>query len=124
MKRAITIKQELLQIHTVEDLTEIFESIASLHIAKIRDRVVESKSFFAELWQTYQGLRIDPKAQMARHRQAKKARDVFVVITSEGKLSGDSDNLVVEAMRAAYTHPDDTDIIAVGTHGLIQLRRN
>ncbi|HSX28686.1 MAG TPA: F0F1 ATP synthase subunit gamma [Candidatus Saccharimonadales bacterium] len=123
MKRALTIQQELTQIHTVEDLTEVFESIASLHIAKIRDRVVASKEFFTELWQTYQGLRIDPKAQLARHTQAKKAQDVFVLITAEGKLSGQIDEQIVEAMQAAYQTPAQTDIIAIGSHGVAALRR-
>jgi len=123
MRRAITIQSELAQIYTVEDLTQVFESIASIHIAKIRDRVVISKDFFAELWQTYQGLRIDPKAQLARKQQAKKARDAFVVITADGKLSGQADEKIIETMRAAYTSPEEADVIAIGTHGITELHR-
>ena len=68
MKRAIVIQQDLTQIHTVEDLTTVFESIASVKIAKIRNRVVASKEFFAELWQTYRSLRVDQKEQQSRRR--------------------------------------------------------
>jgi F-type H+-transporting ATPase subunit gamma len=123
VKRAITIQKDLAQIHTVEDLTEVFESIASMHIAKIRNRVVVSKSFFAELWQTYQGLRIDPKLQLARHQQTKKARDVLVVVTAEGKLSGEIDGQIIETMRMAYDSPKQTDVVTVGSHGIPQLHR-
>jgi len=122
MRRALNIQQDLTQIHTVEDLTEVFESIASIHIAKIRDRVVASKSFFAELWQTYEGLRIDPKEQLARHKENSNGRDAYVIITSEGKLSGEIDEKIIETMRAAYTRPDETDVITIGSHGIAQLK--
>lgn len=123
MRRALSIQQDLNQIHTVEDLTEIFEGIASMHIAKIRDRVIASKSFFAELWQTYQGLRIDPKAQLARHKQASAAKDVLVLITAEGKFSGQIDEQIVAKMRESYKTPEATDIIAIGSKGAAQLRQ-
>lgn len=123
MRRALNIQQDLNQIHTVEDLTEIFEGIASMHIAKIRDRVIASKTFFAELWQTYQGLRIDPKAQLARHKQASAAKDVLVLITAEGKFSGQIDEQIVAKMRETYKTPAATDIIAIGSKGAAQLRQ-
>lgn len=122
MRRAIGIQQEVGQIHMVEDLTEVFEGIASMRIAKIRDRVVTSKDFFTQLWQIYSSLRIDPNARMRRDHHA-DARSAFVAVTSEGKLSGSIDEQIVAAMLAARQNPEQTDLITVGTHGLTQLRQ-
>lgn len=121
MRRSSSIRDDLNQIHTVEDLTEVFESIASMRIAKIRNRVVASKQFFAELWQTYQGLRVDPKERLNRPKQAEQARNVFLAITAEGKLSGGVDEQIVDTMLAANKDPANTDIVVIGTHGLTQL---
>lgn len=120
MKRAIAIKQELTAIHTVEDLTEVFESIASLHIAKIRNRVVASKEFFAELWPIYRGLRVDP-AQRLRRQHAKNGRNVFVAITADSKLSGEADEQVIAQMLAAHNDAKDTDILVIGSRGARQV---
>ncbi len=123
MRRATTIQQELHQIHTVADLAEVFESIASIRISKIRNRVVASKAFFAELWQTYSGLRIDPKQRLARAEQATK-QNVFVVVTSEGSLSGETDEQIVTAMIEAYGKlKESPDVIVIGSHGQAQLRQ-
>lgn len=125
MKRAITLLQELEQIHTVEGLTEVFESIASIKIAKLRNRVVASKDFFAELWQTYSGLRVDPKEQLTRHGRAKNGRDVFVAVTAQGKLSGEIGNKVVDELLEALKGPAkrDIDIIVLGTQGAVRLQQ-
>jgi F-type H+-transporting ATPase subunit gamma len=124
MRRAINIAGELSQIHTVEDLTEVFESIASIRIARIRNRVVASKDFFAELWQTYSGLRIDP-SQRLTGGHTKKGKNVFVVVTSEGSLSGEIDEEIVTTMLEAYgkAQPNFTDVIVLGSHGQTQLKQ-
>ncbi len=126
MRRATNIASELLQIHTVEDLTEVFESIASIRISKIRDRVVDSKAFFAELWQTYSGLRIDPSQRMRTGRdRTKKGKNVFVVVTSEGNLNGEIDEEIVNTMLVDYgkAAPDTTDVVVLGSHGQAQLKQ-
>lgn len=124
MRRAITIAADLSQVHTVEDLAEVFESIASMRISKIHNRVVASKAFFAELWQTYSGLRIDPSQRMNRTR-SQQGRDVFVAVTSEGSLSGAIDEEIVTTMMDAYSKAslNKTDIIVLGSHGQAQLRQ-
>lgn len=116
MRRASSIQSELKQIKVVEDLTEVFESIASMHIAKIHSRVVTSKAFFAELWQTYIGLRVDPTERLQRHHAA-KGSSVMLAVTAEGKLSGDSDERVVNALLQARGQAPNTDIMVVGSRG-------
>lgn len=123
MQRAITIKQDLTQIGTVENLTQAFEGIASLKIAKLRNKVVDSKAFFEELWVTYSGLRINPKEQLARKKQAKNARRVFVVISSEGGLDGGIDEGIIDEMIRANTKPQTTDIVIIGSHALAVLNQ-
>lgn len=122
MRRAISINKDLQQIHTVEDLTEVFESIASLRISKIRNRVIASKAFFADLWQTYQELRIDPKKTITGKR-AKNGRKVFLAVTSEGKLGGLADEQIISNMLIANTDPANTDIVIIGSHGAGHLRQ-
>lgn len=127
MKRAVTIREELDEIKTVEGLTGIFESIASIKIAKLRNRVIASKEFFDELWHTYRGLRVDPKTRLKRPNKTKSDRVVLVAITSEGKLSGEVDEQVVGEVATAYANAknqDVTDVIVLGAHGAGQLERH
>ncbi len=116
MRRANSIQAEMRQTRVIEDLTEVFESIASLHISKIHARVVSSKDFFAELWQTYTGLRVDPGERL-RRSHVTKGRNVLVAVTAEGKLSGDSDERVIKALLDARAQAQQVDVIVVGARG-------
>lgn len=124
MSRIEIIQEELLQVHTVEDLTEAFEGIASMHIAKIRDRVVASKAFFSLLWPIYRSLRVDPKERLVRGKGKKAGKNVFLVVTSEGKLASEVVENIVTSMINAYTDPSNTDLIVVGTRGVEELHRH
>lgn len=122
MRRAIAIQQDLDQIHTVEDLTSVFESVASIKIARIRNRVVASKEFFAELWATYRGLRVDPREQLLHKSRKTNGRTVLVAVTTEGKLSGEISNRVIDDVVTAYNENKNLDVIVLGSHGATQLR--
>ncbi len=125
MRRAITIQTELGQIRTIEDLTEVFESVASMHIARIRNVVVSSQQFFAELWPTYRSLRIDPKERVATTRRIRKGHNAFLVITSEGTLGSSTDEQVVEQMlNSMPATGQKPDVIAIGSHGMTRLQRH
>lgn len=121
MRRALTIQQEAGQIKTIEELTGVFESIASLKIARLRNKVVASKEFFDELWQTYSQLRIDPSTRIGQRSKSKDDGVVFVLVTGEGKLSGEIDDLIVENFLEAYTNPEAA-VVVIGSHGLAKLK--
>ena len=123
MRRAINIQNELTQIRTVEDLTEVFESVASMHIARIRNHVVASQQFFAELWPTYRSLRIDPRERVALTRKIQKGNNVFVAVTSEGKLGGATDEQIIDQMLASMPAKNPPEIMVVGSHGLARLQQ-
>ncbi|HSE60801.1 MAG TPA: F0F1 ATP synthase subunit gamma [Candidatus Saccharimonadales bacterium] len=117
MSRAVILKTELGQIHTIGELTQAFEGIASIHIAKLRDRVIASKSFFSELWPVYRSLRIDPKERLAREGRTKKGRNVFVSVTSEGKLGNEVAEAITDTLISNLGDSKNTEVIAVGTRG-------
>jgi ATP synthase F1 gamma subunit len=122
MRKASIIEKETQQIITVEDLTAVFESIASAQIAKIKDRVELAQEFFDLLWKRYSAIRISPESRITnRGSEVKEAKRVFVIISAEAGLSGDIDERLIEAMMQDY-HADTTDIIVLGTHGAKQLK--
>ncbi|HUC87233.1 MAG TPA: F0F1 ATP synthase subunit gamma [Candidatus Saccharimonadales bacterium] len=123
MKRPIYIQKEVDQVTTIEGITSIFESIASIHIAQIKDRVVSSTSFFHELWQIYSQLRVDPKLQARLNRRQLNPQPAVVVVTSEGGLIGDIDDRIVNAM-LAQPEIDKADLYVIGSHGVTLLGRH
>lgn len=122
MKRALSVKDDLDQIRTVESLTEVFESIASIKLSKIRSKVIFSKNFFEDLWQTYQELRIDPKEQLKRPHRSNKGRNIFLAVTTEGKLSGGAVDKVLDAVEEAIGSQNDIDLFILGKQGDIQAK--
>lgn len=121
MRRASTIIKETEQITTVEDLTGVFESIASTQVAKIKNKVELSKEFFRLLWQQYSAIRIDPANRItSTEREEKNGRTVYIVISAEAGLSGDIDQRLIETMMQSYDKAT-TDIIVLGSHGATQL---
>ncbi len=121
MRRASSIEKESVQITTVEDLTGVFESIASTQVAKVKSKVELSEEFFQLLWKRYSAIRIDPKSRITtRGLDQKDARQVFVIISAEAGLSGDIDQRLIETMLQSY-EAAKTDIVVLGTHGANQL---
>jgi F0F1-type ATP synthase gamma subunit len=122
MRRANLILKETEQISAVEDLTAVFEAIASTQIAKIKDKVEMAQQFFELLWKRYSAIRIDPSSRITnRGKDEQNKRIAFVIISAEAGLSGDIDQRLIEAMMKDY-NPSNTDIIVLGTHGANQLR--
>lgn len=121
MRRASLIEKEGVQIGTVEDLTGVFESIASTQVAKVKHKVELSKEFFQLLWSRYSAIRIDPKKRItSRHATEGNDRQAFVIISAEAGLSGDIDQRLIETMMQSYDEKT-TDIVVLGSHGANQL---
>lgn len=121
MRRASAIEKETEQIVTVEDLTGVFESIASTQVAKVKTKVELSKEFFQLLWKRYRSIRVDPNSRITHRDQGKgRTKKVFVIISAEAGLSGDIDQRLIESMLQDYDKAT-TDIIVLGAHGALQL---
>jgi F-type H+-transporting ATPase subunit gamma len=121
MRRASAIEKESEQIGTVKDLTDVFESIASTQVAKIKTKVELSKDFFQLLWTRYKSIRLDPNSRItARANLDERTKNVFVIISAEAGLSGDIDQRLIETMMKSYD-PKTTDLIVLGSHGAQQL---
>lgn len=119
MRRAVEVESEMIQIGTIEDLAAVFEGMASTHIAKLKDQVTSSNKFFNELWGIYSQLRANSNERQGAAlaaSQAKFDKDLFVVITSEGGLSGDIDQRMLQWMLKQYD-PNTTDLVVMGAHG-------
>lgn len=121
---SLAIEKEAGQVGTVSELTGVFESIASMRIGKIKDRVVRSQRFFAELWQIYTQLRVDPNDRLTGKNGPKREKEnVFLALTAEGGLSGDIDQRIVRTV-LDNLDPKTTDLIVIGAHGATQFVQN
>jgi F-type H+-transporting ATPase subunit gamma len=122
--RSLAIEKEAGQVGTVHELTGIFESIASMRIGKIKDRVTKSQEFFSELWQIYTQLRIDPSERLTGKNGPERDKpNVFLALTAEGGLSGDIDQRIVRTV-IDNIDPKTTDLIVIGAHGATQFVQN
>lgn len=121
---SLAIEKEAQQVGTVSELTGIFESIASMRIGRIKDRVTRSQQFFAELWQIYTQLRVDPTERLTGKDGPKREKpNVFLALTAEGGLSGDIDQRIVHTV-LDNLDPATTDLIVIGAHGATQFVQN
>lgn len=122
MKRPQEIAVELDALHTLVGLTSVFEGIASMHIAQIKDQVLESEEFFAELWHIYKQIRVGGSFHFGRGQDTAPLynRELYVVITAEGGFSGDIDQRLIEWMLTQYDKAKH-DIVVIGHHGAIQM---
>jgi ATP synthase F1 gamma subunit len=122
MRRASAIEKDATDITTIEDLTAVFESLASTQVGKVKNKVELSKEFFRLLWTRYSSLRVDPSTRLTERQLGDKdaKEKVFIVISAEAGLSGDIDQRLINVMERAYD-PKTTDIIVLGSHGANQL---
>lgn len=121
MRRANVIEKDMAGIGTLKDLTNVFESLASTQVAKVKTKALLSQEFFNLLWQRYTAIRIDPKKRLTvRDGVGDNGRKVLVLISAEAGLSGDLDMRMIESMQDEYT-VGNTDIVVLGSHGANQL---
>jgi len=110
---------------TMVNISGVFEGIASMRIAQIKNQVLQATEFFNELWHIYSQLRVDSLFRFGRGQQQDEVSDkeLFVVITAEGGFSGDIDQKLITWMLEQYDQQKQ-DIIVIGHHGAVQLAQN
>jgi F-type H+-transporting ATPase subunit gamma len=122
MRQLSEVEHEQRAMATLVGLTSVFEGIASMRIAQIKNQVMQATQFFHELWHIYSQLRVDSQFRFGRSQEGAAAidKDLYIVITAEGGFSGDIDIKLIELMLKTY-NKDQHDIIVIGHHGAIQL---
>lgn len=121
MSRLSDIEKEKMAMATMVELASVFEGIASMRIARIKNQVLQSTQFFNDLWNIYTQLRVDSLFRYGRgKREDIIDKELYIIVTAEGGFSGDIDQKLIRLMLKDYD-PNKNDIIVVGHHGAIQL---
>lgn len=122
-RRPNEIARDEANMATLVELTSVFEGIASMRIAQIKNQVLQSTKFFDELWAIYSQLRVDSLFSFGRDDQKQDRvvdKELYVIITAEGGFSGEIDQKLIVMMLESYDSTKN-DIIVIGHHGAIQL---
>lgn len=122
MKRPNEIEREERAMGTLVELTGVFEGIASMRIAQIKNQVLQATQFFNELWAIYSQLRVDSIFHFGRSQSEGDVinKELYIIITAEGGFSGDIDQKLIQLMLKTYDK-EKNDIIVIGHHGAVQL---
>lgn len=122
MKRPLEIAKEEKSMETIVTLTNAFETLASMRIAQIKNQVLQSQQFFAELWHIYSQIRVDNLFRFGRHNSTEELidKELFIAVTAEGGFSGDIDQRLIKWM-LEHHDPAKQDIIIIGHHGALRL---
>lgn len=117
MSKILRLEKEAAQISTIQGLTSVFETIASIRLAKIKDKVISSTLFFDELWQIYSQLRVDQKETIGHHSTAPAGSFALIAVTSDSGLIGDIDQKIIGAL-LNDERSKHADIFIIGLHGV------
>jgi len=122
MRRPNEIERDEKAMGTLVELTSVFEGIASMRIAQIKNQVLQATEFFDEIWHIYSQLRVDSLFNFGRSNTDGEVLDkeLYIIITAEGGFSGDIDQKLIQLMLQTYDK-DKNDIIVIGHHGVVQL---
>lgn len=122
-RRPAEIEKEENAMATLVELTSVFEGIASMRIAQIKNQVLQATEFFNALWHIYSQLRVSTYFGFGRNADEDVEiidKELYIVITAEGGFSGDIDQKLIQLMLQSYDK-DKNEIIVIGHHGAIQL---
>lgn len=122
MKRPSEIEREEMAMGTLVELTSVFEGIASMRIAQVKNQVLQATQFFNQLWHIYSQLHVSAIFGFGRSQADVEVidKELFIVITAEGGFSGDIDQKLIQLMLETYDK-DKHAIVVIGHHGAIQL---
>jgi F-type H+-transporting ATPase subunit gamma len=121
MSRLQEVAERQTAMDTILNLTGVFEGLASMRIAGVKNQVLESQQFFSEIWHIYKQIRVDSLFRFGRTGQDDIIKkQLFIIITAEGGFGGDIDQRLIKMVLADY-NPDKHDIIVIGHHGALLL---
>lgn len=125
MQQLSEIGKERDAMATMGRLSSAFEGIASMRISQIKDQVLQSQLFFADLWRIYSQIRVEEYFGFGRNNtnEIPIDKELMILITSEGSFSGDIDQRLIKEALAHYSEGKN-DIIVIGHHGAVQLAQN
>lgn len=109
-------------VSAMVQMSSVFEGIASMKIAKIKNQVLQATLFFDDLWKIYTQLRVDSLFRFGRNEGEDDAidKELYIIITAEGGFSGDIDQKLIRYMIENYDEKKN-DIVVIGHHGAVQL---
>jgi ATP synthase F1 gamma subunit len=117
MKRPQEFVKQLDQLQTIVMLTGVFEGLASMRIAQIKNQVQQSQEFFDELWVIYKKLHVNYFFDLSNlDTTTSEEKDLFIVVSAEAGFGGDIDSRLVEQVSKSFD-PMKHDIIVIGRHG-------
>lgn len=123
MRRPLEIKAEEVAARSVVSLTSALESISSMQIAKTKNKVLISNQFFDEVWNIYKQIRVDVMFNYGRTVDEKPInKELLILITAKGGLSGDIDNRLVRRFLERYDE-NKNDVLVIGHHGTTKLKQ-
>jgi len=121
VSRLQEVAEQRAAMDTIVNLTSVFEGLASMKIAQVKNQVLSSQKFFNELWEIYKQIRVDSLFRFGRGNDKDMIhKQLVMVITAEGGFSGDIDQKLIKWMLETYD-PAKQDIIVIGHHGALQL---
>lgn len=122
MKRPAEIEKDEEAMGALVELTSVFEGIASMRIAQVKNQVLQATEFFNQLWHIYSQLHVSAIFGFGRNNADIEVipKELYVIITAEGGFSGDIDQKLIQLMLKSYDK-EKNDIIVIGHHGAIQL---
>lgn len=122
MRRPSEIEKDVVAMTALTELTSVFEGIASMRIAQIKNQVMQATQFFQELWSIYSQLRVDGLFHFGRSQGGVEVseKELYIIITAEGGFSGDIDQKLIKLMMKTYDKQKQ-DIVVIGHHGALQL---
>src|SRR5690606_40673916 len=104
MRRPIEIKGEEAAARSVVSLTSAMETLSSMQIAKTKNKVLISNQFFEEVWNIYKQIRVDAFFNFGRAIDERPInKELLILITAKGGLSGDIDNRLVRRVSEHYS---------------------
>lgn len=123
MRRPLEIKAEEAAARSVVSLTSALETLSSMQIAKTKNKVLISNQFFEEVWNIYKQIRVDAFFNFGRAIDERPInKELLILITAKGGLSGDIDNRLVRKVVERYD-PKKNDVLVIGHHGAQKLKQ-